>query len=103
MKRLMVIAAAASVFTCFGGIRATSHDDYGGNTNAWQVKRHFEKMATVTNGGAKVVWLDFTSKFLDDKGDIVSMMPDRVHPNPKGYAEVGLPALLPVFREAYGK
>ncbi|MBO7684718.1 MAG: DUF1080 domain-containing protein [Kiritimatiellae bacterium] len=36
--------------------------------------------------GEKVVWLDFTSRFLDAKGDTKWCMNDRLHPNEKGYA-----------------
>ena len=53
--------------------------------------------------GKRVVWLDFNAKFLDEKGDVVDMMTDRLHPNARGYAEVWLPALLPVLREACGR
>ena len=68
MKRLMILAAAASALTGFGGIRATSHDNYGGDPNAWQIKRHYEKMATVTNGGAKVVFIgDSITHFWDGR------------------------------------
>ncbi len=68
MKKLIIIAAATSALTGFGGIRATSHDNYGGNTNAWQIKRHYEKMATVTNGGAKVVFIgDSITHFWDGR------------------------------------
>ena len=53
--------------------------------------------------GKKVVWLDFNAKFVDEKGDIVKWMPDRLHPNAEGYREIWLPALLPAVREACGK
>ena len=35
--------------------------------------------------GEKVIWLDFTSKFLDENGDTKWCMNDRLHPNEKGY------------------
>ena len=57
MKKAVLIAAAASAITGFGGIRATSHDNYGGSAEAWQIRRHAEKMNVVTNGGAKVVFV----------------------------------------------
>lgn len=53
--------------------------------------------------GKKVVWVDFNAKFLDEKGDNVALMPDRCHPNAKGYAEVWLPSVLPYFKEVCGK
>ena len=53
--------------------------------------------------GKKVVWVDFNDKFLDEKGDTVALMPDRCHPNAKGYAEVWLPSVLPYFKEVCEK
>ena len=57
-KTIVAIAAALSVASAFATIRAVSHDMYGGNANSWQVKRHAEKMGTVTNGGAKGASVD---------------------------------------------
>ncbi len=48
---------AASLTPSFAAIRAVSHDAYGGKPDAWQLKRHAEKMSVVTNGGAKVVFI----------------------------------------------
>ena len=53
--------------------------------------------------GEKVVWVDFNSKFLDDKGDNAAYMPDHCHPNAQGYAEIWLPSILPYFKEICGK
>ena len=53
--------------------------------------------------GEKVIWVDFNSKFLDEKGDNVKWMPDHCHPNTAGYREIWLPAVLPYFKEACGK
>ena len=53
--------------------------------------------------GKKVVWVDFNGKFLDESGDTKWIMPDRLHPNAKGYAEIWLPAVLPHFKEACGR
>jgi len=53
--------------------------------------------------GKKIVWVDFTSKFLDEKGDTVSWMPDHCHPNEAGYKEIWLPAVLPYFKSICGK
>ena len=53
--------------------------------------------------GRNVVWVDFTSKFLDAKGDNKAWMPDRCHPGDAGYREIWLPAVLPYFKEACGK
>ena len=53
--------------------------------------------------GEKVIWVDFNSKFLDEKGDNVKWMPDHCHPNEAGYREIWLPAVLPYFKEIVGK
>ena len=65
-----------------------------------------EKANAIIKGyadGEKVVWVDFNSKFLDEKGDNIALMPDHCHPNAQGYAEVWLPAVLPYFKKACGK
>ena len=64
-----------------------------------------EKVNEIIRGfadGEKVVWLDFNAKFLDEKGDTHWMMPDRVHPNAKGY-EIWLEAIRPHFERICGK
>ena len=53
--------------------------------------------------GQKVIWVDFNSKFLDENGDTKWIMPDRLHPNAQGYAEIWMPAVLPHFKEICGK
>ena len=69
MKRLVALVAALALAEGFGAIRAVTHDMYGGNTNAWQVKRHAEKMNVVTNGGAKVVFIgDSITHFWETHG-----------------------------------
>ena len=65
-----------------------------------------EKANAIIKGfadGKKVVWVDFGSKFLDEKGDNVALMPDHCHPNAKGYADVWLPSVLPYFKDVCGK
>ena len=58
MKKISLSAVVLSAtLVGFGAIRAVTPDPYGGNPNAWQLKRHAEKMNVVTNGGAKVVFL----------------------------------------------
>ena len=52
--------------------------------------------------GEKVIWVDFGAKFLDEKGDTKWIMPDRVHPGPKGY-EIWTDAVHPYFKAACGK
>ena len=49
--------------------------------------------------GEKVVWLDFTQKFLDEKGDTKWCMNDRLHPNEKGY-DIWWEAIKPFIDEA---
>ena len=63
---MTVLALGAA--SAFATIRAVSHDDYG-NENAWQRKRHAEKMEVVTNGGAKVVFIgDSITHFWESSG-----------------------------------
>ena len=65
-----------------------------------------EKANAIIKGfadGKKVVWVDFNSKFLDEKGDNIALMPDHCHPNAQGYAEVWLPSVLPYFKKVCGK
>jgi len=57
MKSTMLLTAALSAATSFGAIRAVTPTAWNGDPNCWQMKRHYEKMATVTNGGAKVVFI----------------------------------------------
>ena len=65
----LALVAAVSTAASFGGIRAVSHDAYGGKPDAWQLKRHAEKMSVVTNGGAKVVFIgDSITHFWDTTG-----------------------------------
>lgn len=54
---LLASSVAVALEAAPVGVRAVSHDGYGGNANAWQLKRHAEKMNVVTNGGAKVVFV----------------------------------------------
>ena len=49
--------------------------------------------------GEKVIWLDFTDRFLDDAGNNVKWMPDHCHPNAEGYREIWLPAVLPLLEK----
>ncbi len=52
--------------------------------------------------GKKVIWVDFNDKFLDEKGDTLPFMDDRLHPNSKGY-DIWLEAIKPYLKEACGK
>lgn len=70
MKKLILFSA--TVFACaasFGAIRAVTPTAWNGDPNCWQMKRHWEKMATVTNGGAKVVFIgDSITHFWESNG-----------------------------------
>ena len=58
--------------SAFAAIRAVTPTAWNGDPNCWQMKRHYEKMATVTNGGAKVVFIgDSITHYWDDTGKSV--------------------------------
>ena len=64
-----------------------------------------EKVNEIIKGfadGEKVLWVDFNSKFLDEKGDTKWIMPDRLHPSAKGH-KIWAEAVLPYFKEICGK
>ena len=59
-KRISAVVAISTAFaavSAFGAIRAVTPAAWNGDPNCWQMKRHAEKMETVTNGGAKVVFI----------------------------------------------
>ena len=61
--------AAFAVLTSFGAIRAVTPTQWDGNPGSWQMCRHNEKMAIVTNGGAKVVFIgDSITHFWEGAG-----------------------------------
>ena len=70
--RLSQMAAgvlAFSALSSFGAIRAVTPTAWNGDPNCWQMKRHHEKMAAVTNGGAKVVFIgDSITHFWETNG-----------------------------------
>ena len=58
MKKLILLSATTlACAASFGAIRAVTPTAWNGDPNCWQMKRHHEKMAVVTNGGAKVVFI----------------------------------------------
>ena len=66
---LLLSSVASALGAAPVGVRAISHDGYGGNADAWQLKRHAEKMNVVTNGGAKVVFIgDSITHFWESHG-----------------------------------
>ena len=65
----MTVAAALVAASTLGAIRAVTPTAWNGDPNCWQMKRHLEKMAVVTNGGAKVVFIgDSITHFWETKG-----------------------------------
>jgi len=68
-KSILFATTLALAATSFAGLRAVSHDNYGGNAKTWQIARHNEKMGVVTNGGAKVVFVgDSITHFFEADG-----------------------------------
>jgi len=69
LKLIWSAAALIAASTAFGAIRAVTHDPWGGKPNSWQMKRHNEKMQSVKNGGAKVVFIgDSITHFWESNG-----------------------------------
>ena len=70
MKKQILLSALT--FACAvsnGAIRAVTPTAWNGDPNCWQMKRHNEKMAVVTNGGAKVVFIgDSITHFWESNG-----------------------------------
>ena len=65
----LAFALAAAAATSFGDIRAVTPTAWDGDPNCWQMKRHLAKMAVVTNGGAKVVFIgDSITHFWESHG-----------------------------------
>ncbi len=56
-KIILAGAFALCASSAFAAIRAVTPTAWNGDPNCWQMKRHAEKMATVTNGGARVVFI----------------------------------------------
>ena len=57
-SRFMLICACAfHAVSAAAAIRAVTPVAWDGNPNCWQMRRHAEKMAIVTNGGARVVFI----------------------------------------------
>ena len=69
MKTTMLLIATLCVASSFGAIRAVTPTAWNGDPRCWQMKRHHEKMATVTNGGSKVVFIgDSITHFWESRG-----------------------------------
>ena len=68
-KTILLTTTALACAASFGAIRAVTPTAWDGNPNCWQMKRHHEKMAVVTNGGAKVVFIgDSITHFWETNG-----------------------------------
>ncbi len=66
---LACAAAALQATTSFAAIRAVTPIAWDGDPNCWQIKRHNEKMQTVKNGGAKIVFIgDSITHFWEGNG-----------------------------------
>ena len=70
MKKLILLSATTlACAVSFGAIRAVTPTQWDGKPDSWQMKRHAEKMAVVTNGGAKVVFVgDSITHFFESDG-----------------------------------
>ena len=68
--QLAIVGVCALCLTsAFAAIRAVTPTAWNGDPNCWQMKRHAEKMAAVTNGGAKVVFIgDSITHFWEKQG-----------------------------------
>ena len=70
-KLLVLGFAALGATAAFGALRAVTPVAWNGDPNCWQMKRHWDKMATVTNGGAKVVFIgDSITHFWESNGKL---------------------------------
>ena len=56
-KFMLAGALSLGVLSSFAAIRAVTPTAWNGDPGCWQMKRHYGKMAVVTNGGAKVVFI----------------------------------------------
>ena len=68
-KPILLITAVLACAVSFGAIRAVTPTAWNGDPNCWQMKRHLQKMESVTNGGAKVVFIgDSITHFWETNG-----------------------------------
>ena len=69
MKTLVLLNSALLAFSTHAAIRAVTPTAWDGNPKCWQMQRHHQKMASVTNGGAKVVFIgDSITHFWESNG-----------------------------------
>ena len=50
----------------------------------------------------RIIWVDFTPKFLDEKGDTLWIMPDRLHPDADGH-RIWRESVAPYFQRIIGR
>ena len=63
------IAATASVFSAAASLRSVTPTAWNGDPKCWQMQRHHQKMAAVTNGGSRVVFIgDSITHFWETNG-----------------------------------
>ena len=68
-RNLLLLSLGLSAATSFGAIRAVTPTAWNGDPKCWQMGRHHQKMASVTNGGAKVVFIgDSITHFWETNG-----------------------------------
>lgn len=72
MKRLMCACGLCLAgIAGFGAIRSVTPNAWNGDCDGWQMKRHLEKMAVVTNGGARIVFVgDSITHFWERSGQL---------------------------------
>lgn len=69
VKIMLAGVAALGVVQCFAAIRAVTPTAWNGDPSCWQMKRHNDKMVSVTNGGAQVVFIgDSITHFWEGAG-----------------------------------
>ena len=68
-KHTLAAVCAACAMQSFPAIRAVTPAAWDGNPACWQMKRHNEKMASVTNGGERIVFIgDSITHFWETTG-----------------------------------
>ena len=77
-------------------------DSGDGKPHARPVHRQVNEIIREFADGEQVIWLDFADRFLDEDGDTLWCMPDRLHPQTEGM-RIWFENVLPVFRRICGK
>lgn len=76
----------------------------GANANDAGRKRNVavNKITKTFADGDKVIWVDFNDKLVDEKGDTMKFMDDRLHTNHTGYG-IWRKAVVPYFDKLLGR